>query len=386
MPKRWSRTPVLLTLLSVALLAPATAHASFLQIEDSFDDEHLFTADPGDVNDLVVTTTGLAFEGDGNDDVDNVVFEDREGDPIDVENNDTDRCSGEGTAIVTCTGDVYLVEANLGDMNDTGVASGTIGVDFFGNDGTDTLTGIDGDLTRGDNEFLSGGEGNDRIELRRGDDEANGNEGIDTIDAGAGNDTITDRGGEGNDTYTGGDGLDGIEYQSDNDPPDTFGVDLTAARGGRTNSLVESDALNGFEDVVTDIGADVVTGTAGSNLIDTSDEDEDEDDGNDQVNPLGGADTVETGSGNDNLDLRDGANDRGLCGPGTDTVQADQFDELTDCENVSLAQVRAENADLAPPGCVIAAGVKSRYSRRAFFRGFTPMWTAMSRRRSTCSW
>ena len=59
-----------------------------------------------------------------------------------------------------------------------------------------------------------------------------------------------------------------------------------------------------------------------------------------------------------------------FCGGGTDTVNADQFDELaSDCETVTRLELRAGGADVIAPDCTLGS-VKSRYSRRAFLRGF----------------
>ena len=119
--------------------------------------------------------------------------------------------------------------------------------------------------------------------------------------------------------------------------------------------------------------------------------------GNDVINPGNGADVVftdpgggpqvlgngpEPTSGNDIVDVADGFGDQVQCGPGADTVQADQFDVdpnqdgntvdtliHPDCEAVSVVERRAGGADVIAPICTLAA-VKSRYSRKAFLRGF----------------
>ena len=47
-----------------------------------------------------------------------------------------------------------------------------------------------------------------------------------------------------------------------------------------------------------------------------------------------GPDAIKTGEGNNRIDVRDGYRDRVRCGPGRDTVEADQFDVAIDCEIV----------------------------------------------------
>jgi hypothetical protein len=106
------------------------------------------------------------------------------------------------------------------------------------------------------------------------------------------------------------------------------------------------------------------SGTDGPNLLRTFD-------GDDVLDPRGSPDRVDAGGGADQLRLRDGFADLGLCGGGVDTVEADQFDELFDCENVQRQSVRPAGVDADAPACSIA-GVRSRVRRRAFLRGLSP--------------
>jgi len=140
---------------------------------------------------------------------------------------------------------------------------------------------------------------------------------------------------------------------------------LTAGTANRINNTPEANAAAGFEDLFTsgDLSTDSVVGTAGSNRIFTGFE-------TDVVNPQGGADNVGLGSGNDAADTRDGFSDRVQCGAGADTVAADQFDELTGCETVTVTEVRPAGADLTAPACAVTR-VKKRYRRKAFLRGIT---------------
>jgi Ca2+-binding RTX toxin-like protein len=361
--RRRFRTLTLLLTVSILLVVPGVAGAATLSLDNSFDDEIDYVGDPAESSNLVVTAFGST--NDDASDQDSATFTDLGGDLIQVDVDDQDRCTGDGTSTVVCEGeDLFSIELYLGDETDVSESRGNFQIDPDGEEGNDILTGSDRTLTGGDRETVDGGDGDDLIALRGGDDNGEGGSGTDTIDGGAGNDVFEDAAGEGNDTYTGGDGLDEVGYSDVNGPPDAFAVDLAAGRGGRTNYTPESDVLTSVEDAFTGSGADTLSGTAGSNVVGTGD-------GNDAINALGGADSVFAGDGDDTIEARDGANDRIDCGDGVDTVQADQFDELTDCENAPVTVVRAANADLAAPVCTVRK-VKRTYSRRAFFRGFRP--------------
>ena len=361
---RHLRTLAPLTALLALLALPAAAGAATLSIDNTYDDEHSYDADPGEVDNVRVTANGL--DGDDEDN-DAVTFQSLNGDTIDVDADDQDRCAGTGTSTVTCTGgDVYLVDVELDDMNDTLEARGNFPTDLNGGDGNDVITGTDeSTAVSEDDEFVEGGGGDDQILLRGGNDEANGDEGSDTIQGGEGEDSVNDDGDDGNDNYDGGPGFDDLDYNDDgDDPEDTFAVDLSAGRGGRTSDAPEVDTVASFEELFTADGADTVQGGPASELIET-------DDGNDTVNPAGGADEVFVSGGDDAVDSRDGATDRIFCGEGADTAQVDQFDDTSGCENVTTETVRAAGADLDAPGCTVKR-VKRRYSRNAFFRGFRP--------------
>ena len=58
----------------------------------------------------------------------------------------------------------------------------------------------------------------------------------------------------------------------------------------------------------------------------------------------------EPAPGNDVANVADGFGDRVFCGGGTDTVNADQFDDLaSDCETVTRLELRAGGADVIAP-------------------------------------
>jgi Ca2+-binding RTX toxin-like protein len=270
---------------------------------------------------------------------------------------------------ITCSGPFVSWTAKLGDMNDTATASGNLEGGIQGEDGNDSLKGSESNELQ---ELVNGGNGQDQVMGRGGADFVVGEGGIDFVDAGPGNDTIGDAGGEGNDSLGGGDGFDVVAYTGTSLPPsplETFSVNLVQGGGGRTNGTPETDALVAIEDVDTSglfapSGDDTVVGSAGSNLIRTGA-------GNDAIRPGGGADYVVAGAGDDGIDAVDGSADRIACEQGTDTVRVDQFDELSECENVAVVPIAAANGDRTAPDCTVT-GVKRALSRRSFFRGFTP--------------
>lgn len=272
-------------------------------------------------------------------------------------------------ATVTCSGQFAGWTAKLGDAHDTARAAGNLEGGIEGEDGNDSLYGSEANELQ---EFLNGGNGRDQLYGRGGSDFLVGEGDIDFVDAGPGNDVLGDAGGEGNDSLGGGDGFDVVSYTGTLLPPalaETFGVNLPLGAGGRTNFTPETDSLAGIEDVDTTgvfapSGDDAVVGSASSNRIETGA-------GADGITPGGGPDVVLAGMGDDNIDAVDGSGDRVACEQGSDTVKADQFDELSECESVSVTTIAPSAADRDPPACGVT-GVKRTLSRRAFFRGFTP--------------
>ncbi|MDB9862585.1 clostripain-related cysteine peptidase [Litorivicinus sp.] len=94
---------------------------------------------------------------------------------------------------------------------------------FYGEGGSDTITGGDAD------EYLDGGAGRDLIEGNGGNDVLLGGGGDDLISGGVGADTIT--GGFGADALTGGNGQDIFVFTSRDDIGDTI-TDFTPGSGG----------------------------------------------------------------------------------------------------------------------------------------------------------
>jgi hypothetical protein len=351
-------SPKQLPMLAVAALLalPATAGADTLSVDDTFDDEIAYTGE-GVVDNVTVTWNRV----DGADDT--AVFS-APGDTITVAANDQDLCTGTGTAEVTCTRSSFFeIVMEMGGDNDVVSLGGTGGVEVDGESGDDQLTGSE--QNGADEEFLGGGPGVDTLVGRGGDDELEGGPDPDLANGGAGQDEFFDQGGEGNDTYIGGPDIDGVFYDTDSvDPLESFALDLKAGTAVRSIDAPETDSLTEIEDGFTQDGNDSITGSDVPNELEGGD-------GNDTINPLGGGDLAEGEDGDDSFELRDGASDRVFCGPGVDTVQADQFDQFDNCENVTVSQMRPEGADLLAPACTVAR-VKRSYTRKAFSRGITP--------------
>ena len=162
-----------------------------------------------------------------------------------------------------------------------------------GGPGDDRISGAEGDdFLAGDlgNDVLNGDEGNDTLDGAEGNDTLNGTGGNDTLKGFLGNDVLD--GGLGSDSMSGGDGVDTASYAS------------------RT--------------------ADVTVDTLGA-----------PDDGEKGENDFVRTDmeSVRTGSGDDNIDIADGATGLATCGAGTDSVTADPADVIgTGCEAEGVKQ------------------------------------------------
>ena len=346
-----------LATLTLLLVIPAAANAASTITPDG--DALDFDAAAGIANDLTVTAV---FNPNGDE---TITFSD----PADVINVDaalTAECAGEGTNTVTCTDEYPIWFVDVGDLDDDVTANGTLGGEIFGDTGEDTIVGSDTNQT--DEEHF-GGDDNDALSGRGGSDELTGDDGNDSVSGGPGDDFLYEDIDEGNDSFDGGEGNDEYEMEVDF-VEDEVTVNLTAGTAVATSvvgPVNETNTVANFEDV--DLFSDeespfTVTGTDRAGAIYT-------DTGNDVIAPLAGADFVLAGGGNDAIDVRDGFADIVRCDNGTDTVQADQHDVLSDCENVTIEQRRAAGADLVAPTCTVTK-VKRSYSRAAFLKGFRP--------------
>ena len=140
---------------------------------------------------------------------------------------------------------------------------------------------------RGGNDTIYGGSGEDTVYGDDGRDSLFGGDGNDKIYGGAENDLLD--GGYGFDTIDGGTGIDTTTY--------TFfsgAVSANLATGvvGFPGNSSLTDTLVSIENILTGAGADIVTGSAASNLINTGS-------GSDRLIGGWGADTLVGGLGND---------------------------------------------------------------------------------------
>ncbi len=198
-----------------------------------------------------------------------------------------DGMAGENDVIA---GDVESIGGSAFDDVLTGDAKNNF---INGRAGNDRISGAEGD------DWLAGDLGNDIINGDAGGDTLDGAEGDDMLNGGAGNDTLrgftgTDvlDGGLGADTMSGGDGVDVVSY---------------ASRSG-----------------------DVTVDTLGA-------PDDGEKGENDQVRT--DVESVRTGSGDDKINIADGAAGAATCGGGTDKTTADPSDEIgSGCEASGVRQ------------------------------------------------
>ena len=281
---------------------------------------------------------------------------------------------GDGNDIINSR-NVGLRDTSIGFASSTprGRAAGTDGAPIDpaepvgdiveGQDGNDqTTSGNGNDEVSGDNNddecFINDGDlpavdtGTDVVSTGPGADFGHGGPGDnDQVNLGEGDDFTCAHGNDGTgDAADGGPGIDELEFDNTTFPanpgvdpfnPDDFTITMLTGATSVSHSPAQSDTNVNFEDVFTEDGDDAIGGTEGSNDIFT-------DNGNDFVNPLGGADQLELWIGNDGADTRDGFQDTVRCGDGADSVDADQFDILADCESVRIGASRA-GADIAAP-------------------------------------
>ena len=147
--------------------------------------------------------------------------------------------------------------------------------------GDDTLQGGDGDDT------LGGGDGADSMDGGPGNDRLDGGAGDDTVSGGEGHDSIVAGSGAGDDEYHGDGGIDTVTYAST-----TAGVDVDLTAGAATGSEIDSDTLDGIENVIGGAGDDSLVGDAADNVIDGRA-------GNDTLRGQAGDDTFSGGGGDD---------------------------------------------------------------------------------------
>ena len=369
-------------------IAPAASANSLLGINVLPDRTQVsLTAAAGKANDVQIVVTG------------NSITVTDPGDPIDEA---VAECNGGGTHSVDCAvpSPIKRVDADVGDLDDSlrvttqaatlvlvggdgsdeiTVAAPDVGAlgltniygdDFNDNpagDGNDTLVGsgfADAILGGGGTDALVGGEGPDGLVPEAGDGER--------ADGGPGDDSVAYSPGDGTgDQLDGGEGVDTLFSVAGpmlNQTPGVFGtafaVDLSGGGLSQTAGGSATASATSFEFFSGDGSVFTLTGTDGHNELMTGAAD-------DLVMPRAGPDLVRTRRGADRVLARDGFADRIECGPGTDLVVVDQFDEPFDCETVDLEQVLPAGVELDAPACTLT-GVRRTLRRKRFLRGLRP--------------
>lgn len=225
-----------------------------------------------------------------------------------------------------------------------------------GGSGDDTLTGSD------KSDYLAGGRGADHVYGMGGDDLLYGGFGDDLLDGGPGDDRfIADPGA---DEIVGGDGTDRYEPQVSGygyyDPGNGRDVDVSlddVANDGQSgeNDNVHSDVENLKAVTFSNVGNATLSGSSGPNVLIGAA-------GNDTLDPGAGADVVDGAAGDDAIFARDGVADDIACGPGNDSLIADDIDRTSGCENVGNGLAPATAAvpptaagPPAPPSSVTSA-------------------------------
>ena len=234
---------------------------------------------------------------------------------------------GSGVDAASYGGHPGPVNVNLAVAGGDGVADEgdnvTADVESIGGSPFDDV--LNGD---GKDNTINGGGGNDRMSGAEGDDLLGGGTGNDTMTGDVGNDTLD--GAEGNDTLNGTAGNDTLRGFT--------GVDVLDGGAG-------TDTMSGGD------GVDVVSyaSRSGDVTVDTLGNPNDGEKGeNDQVRT--DVESVRTGSGDDQIDIDDGAAGLATCGGGTDVVTADAGDDVgSGCESSGIRQ-----ASLCTPSSKVA--------------------------------
>lgn len=276
---------------------------------------------------------------------------------------------------VTCTfgaEDDSRVSTTLSSGNDVfnagATTRSTITVqDFAGGD--DVLTGGNlalspfgptGDTLRPGpgTDQVFGGEGNDQL----GDGGGGANE---LVEGGPGDDSFITVGPDPTgDTLRGGSGRDSLWARSSAMPSENFTVDLAAGTITEASAASAPDVVEGFEEVRTDDGNDVLLGTDGPNMIESGS-------GNDRIDGRLGSDLLFAEAGDDRIEAQDGIADRVVAGADADTCLLDQLDESAECETLEIATLTPFGAlpppDLKPMSCRLLR-VPARYRSRALRR------------------
>ncbi|WP_179958319.1 calcium-binding protein [Chitinimonas arctica] len=295
------------------------------------------TLDGGDDSDTLVGVVGddLLSGGGGNDYLYGGSFDERfsgsdddrlyggEGNDTLDGNGGSDQLFGdEGNDLVVESGAGALADRNLldgGDGNDT-VWAGTGNNNLFGGNGNDVLLVGSATLALeliGDN-YLDGGDGEDKLQGAKGNDTLAGGEGLDSVRGGAGEDQLFGEGGndlltgeEGKDTLTGGEGSDSLNGGDGDDTLDG-GEGDDRLDGGDGNDLLQggegTDGLYGDagNDTLSGDGEDYLDGGEGDDSISGSDSDILQGgSGSDTLQALGSGLSLQGGEGDDRYLMAD---------------------------------------------------------------------------------
>ena len=244
--------------------------------------------DPVDVSLDGAANDGRAGEGDRVGlDVENIVGAPVGGDDLtgDVGNNQISTGSGQDTADGAAGVDTAsyaeraaAVSVDLADSGDDGEGGENDTLSGFenviGGDGPDDLTGDGGPNSLEGNpgaDQVSGGEGEDSLGGGTGDDELAGHGAADVLNGGPDADELSGGGGADSSSYLGRTGA--------------MSVDLDGAAGDDGEAGEGDTTMADVENLVGGSGADVLTGNGSDNILDGGL-------GGDQLNGLGGSDTV----------------------------------------------------------------------------------------------
>lgn len=171
---------------------------------------------------------------------------------------------------------------------------------------------------------VSGGPGSDTLRAYRGATELRGDAGDDTLE------------GSPSTVFRGGSGLDSVDLSDDTRA--ALAVTVGSRRVARD---VEDVRVEAWLPSGSAGGAVTLVGSPGPNHLSTGNDD-------DTLTGGPGADVLSSGAGDDTVDARDGQPDRVDCGEGTDTVLADDIDQVADsCERPGTAP------PAATPGSIV---------------------------------
>jgi Ca2+-binding RTX toxin-like protein len=240
---------------------------------DYLDGDGDYTSDP----DTAVKVFGVDDDTMSGGDGDDIYIVNSPGDVV-TENPDEgtdlvyaaiDYTLGDDVENLTLIGLSSMVIFDTDPLNGTG---NLLDNEINGNFGGNVLSGLDGADT------LYGNLGDDALYGGTGDDFIDGSEDVDTILGEAGNDTVL---------YDDADFL--VDGGADNDTlaATDWGADISINLG--TSAL-----FTGFENFLSDIGNDTITGSLAANYLFGSD-------GNDLIDGGAGADTIDGGLGNDTV-------------------------------------------------------------------------------------